>query len=39
MNDRDETKLSLLRRYINDCKKLIQQIQTPPVPQEPTKPS
>jgi hypothetical protein len=39
MNDKDETKLKLLRRYINDCRKLIQQIQTPAVPQEPTKPS
>jgi hypothetical protein len=39
MNDKDETKLKLLRRYINDCRKLIQQIQTPAVPQEPVAPA
>lgn len=35
MNDKDETKLTLLRRYMNDCKKLIQQVkqqQTNPQP-------
>lgn len=39
MNDKDETKLKLLRRYINDCRRLIQQIQVPPAPQGPVKPS
>jgi hypothetical protein len=37
MNDKDETKLKLLRRYINDCRKLIQQIAPAPAPQEPVK--
>jgi hypothetical protein len=34
MNDKDETKLKLLRRYINDCKRLIQQL----APQQPVQP-
>jgi hypothetical protein len=38
MNDKKETKLKLLRRYINDCRKLISQIQQPAAPQEPVKP-
>ena len=32
MNDKDEIKLKLLRRYINDCKRLIQQLAPQPQP-------
>lgn len=32
MNDKEETKLKLLRRYINDCKRLIQQLAPQPQP-------
>ena len=33
MNGKDETKLKLLRRYMNDCQRLISQIKLPQQPQ------
>lgn len=32
MNGKDEAKLKLLRRYMNDCQRLISQIKLPPQP-------
>ena len=33
LNGKNETKLKLLRRYINDCQSLIRQLQQPPMTQ------